>query len=234
MLFSRKDIAQFINGSFEPVWESVRPVPIVRIDFGNGTTLTRTLHGNIATSVCNAEGQVLDILPGVYEPQGYLAALDQLRMLPQYIKAAPLDKRTVRLREYHETHAKALAKEDTAARLIDVSKMSKAAIESSIKLIVHSAVHPGDAETGTVGKGAPAMNADDLAGWKLLAEDTRINESKRRLLIHEKLANAGAVQPVAVTKWMYKDVLNADLDDPYLGLGKVLFAGYPFAKEDSQ
>jgi hypothetical protein len=32
---------------------------------------------------------------------------------------------------------------------------------------------------------------------------------------------------------MYKEVLNADLDDPYLGLGRVLFANYPFAKEDA-
>jgi hypothetical protein len=35
-----------------------------------------------------------------------------------------------------------------------------------------------------------------------------------------------------VTKLVYKEVLHVDLDDPYLGLGEVLFATYPFAKED--
>jgi hypothetical protein len=35
-----------------------------------------------------------------------------------------------------------------------------------------------------------------------------------------------------VTKKLYKEVLHADLDDPYLGLGPTLFAGYPFAGED--
>jgi hypothetical protein len=30
----------------------------------------------------------------------------------------------------------------------------------------------------------------------------------------------------------YQDALKADLDDPYLGLGKTLFANYPVAEED--
>ena len=42
----------------------------------------------------------------------------------------------------------------------------------------------------------------------------------------------GMVRPEKVLKPIYKDVLHADLDDPYLGLGKELFASYPFAKED--
>ncbi len=67
MLFSNDEIADFINTTFEPTWQSVRPVPLVRIDFGNGHVVTRTLHGNIATFVCNADGHVLDILPGIYQ-----------------------------------------------------------------------------------------------------------------------------------------------------------------------
>jgi hypothetical protein len=42
------------------------------------------------------------------------------------------------------------------------------------------------------------------------------------------------VQPAAVMKRLYKDVLHADLDDPYLGLGPTLFANYAFAKEDKK
>ena len=43
---------------------------------------------------------------------------------------------------------------------------------------------------------------------------------------------SGSIQPKDVTKQLYKEILHADLDDPYLGLGQTLFAGYPFAKED--
>ena len=84
MLFSNDQVAQFINGYFEPVWEMVREVPIIRIDFGNGTVLTRTLHGNIATYVCAADGQVLDILAGIYTPAVYMAQLQQFRLLANY------------------------------------------------------------------------------------------------------------------------------------------------------
>ena len=68
MLFSSDPLAAYINATFKPVWESVRPVPVVTIDFGNGERITRTLHGNIATSVCDPAGRVLDVLPGLYAP----------------------------------------------------------------------------------------------------------------------------------------------------------------------
>jgi hypothetical protein len=71
VLFSNKNVADFINGSFEPAWEMVRAVPIVRIDFGNGNVVTRTLNGNIATYVCTADGIALDAVPGIYNAEGY-------------------------------------------------------------------------------------------------------------------------------------------------------------------
>jgi hypothetical protein len=39
-------------------------------------------------------------------------------------------------------------------------------------------------------------------------------------------------RPEKVTRPLYRDVLHADLDDPYLGLGQALFGTYPFARED--
>ena len=32
----------------------------------------------------------------------------------------------------------------------------------------------------------------------------------------------------ALTRWMYKDILHADLDDPYFGIGEILNKNYPF------
>jgi hypothetical protein len=73
VLFSQERVADFVNQSFEPVWESVRPVPIVHIDFGNGNVLTRTLHGNILTSICTPDSFVVDALPGIYREAEYLS-----------------------------------------------------------------------------------------------------------------------------------------------------------------
>jgi hypothetical protein len=80
--------------------------------------------------------------------------------------------------------------------------------------------------------GTPDLHSNsELANWKALIEDTRLNETDRRGQIHTMLASRKLTSPAAVTKWLYKEVLHADLDDPYLGLGPTLFASYPF-KDD--
>jgi len=43
------------------------------------------------------------------------------------------------------------------------------------------------------------------------------------------LAHPGA-KPADVTKQLYREVLHADIDDPYLGLGETLFKDYPFTE----
>jgi hypothetical protein len=239
VLFSRDDVAMYINKNFEPVWESVRPVPLVRIDFGNGTVLTRTLHGNIATYACAADGQVLDVLPGIYAPAPYIVGLQQLRLLANYVDQKGKDNREARLRDYHKGQADALKKKVLPDQFINMADMSKKAIEGRVEAILV----PGGKQPRPVMPKAPAgqradepklTSTEDLANWKALAEDTRLNETERRGQIHAMLASTAAVKPPAVTKRIYKEVLHADLDDPYLGLGPTLFANYAFAKEDKR
>ncbi len=235
-MFSNDDVASFINRNFEPVWESVRPVPIVRIDFGNGTVLTRTLHGNIATQVCTADGRVLDILPGIYEPQSYLHSLNQFRLLHNYVVRAK-DQGAARLKEYHEGQVRALKENEAPPQFVNHAGLSKRMIEGGILAVLVSGKEAQQWRATSIkthkGNDQPKLPSNnDIANWKILAEDTRINETTRRLQIHEMLAAAGPAQPKAVTKKLYKEVLHADLDDPYLGLGQTLFAGYPFAKEE--
>jgi len=263
VLFSNEQVVGFINNNFEPAWESVRPVPIVRIDFGNGTVVTRTLNGNIATSVCTRDGLVLDVLPGIYQPDAYLEQLDQFRLLARYANKAmklgapvakagaqpqaasvekpktPEERRAEVIKSYHETQVKALADQGVAAKFVVTAGLSKAVIEDPIKLVL--SVPPDTRNAAPVPKHVtkkddktPLEKPEDVAGWKTLAEDTQLNETVRRKLIHEMLAKEGLVKPEKLTKAIYKDVLHADLDDPYLGLGESLFASYPFAKEDKK
>jgi len=233
VLFSQESVADFINVNFEPVWQTVRPVPIVRIDFGNGTVLTRTLQGNILTSVCNSDGMVLDALPGIYLEKTYLDRLNQLRLLAAYVKAKPAEQRGDTLAAYHKTQAEALAKKDTTERFVlkqRIAPIGKMSIERRIEIVLEkpdpTTLVQEDATKPTV------SSPEGLKDWDLLAQDTTLNETTRRRQIHELLCDTGLVRPDKITKPIYKDVLHADLDDPYLGLGKVLFANYPFAQED--
>jgi hypothetical protein len=233
VLFSRADVAHFINRYFEPVWQAVRPVPLVRIDFGNGTVVTRTLHGNIATYLCTAEGQVLDILPGIYTPEVYRDRLSQFRLLANYVDQLGPEKRAERLHAYHQGQGDALRHNAPPPVFVNMD-VSKVSIEDRLKAVLVSGNGPArGAVAAAPGEGKTTENprlaaAEDLASWKLLAEDTRLNETTRRRHIHEWLASAGLVRPEQVTKRLYKEVLHADLDDPYLGLGSSLFANDPF------
>ena len=237
MLFSRKEIAEHINDHFEPVWESVRPVPIVRVDFGNGNVVTRTLHGNIATYVCKPGGEVLDVLPGIYEPVAYLDRLVEFSNLYKWAKVGD-DGGARYIADYHRTRAAALAGGEEIAEVFDPADFSKYIVESRLKeklLVVarrEGLKHSVESENAVTA--GPLESAADVALWKSLEEDTRINESTRRRMVHERLAAAGLVPPGDLTKWLYREVLHADLDDPYLGLGETLFASYPFREEDER
>jgi hypothetical protein len=233
VLFSNNDLADYINDRFEPAWESVHPVPIVRIDFGNEKVLTRTLNGNIATYVCAADGQVFDVLPGIYEPLQYHKSLEQLRLLAQYVHQDKKSDRAAKLQDYHRRQFEALSKEDASLVVVNTAGVSKSGMERPVLALMSR----DEARKVGFGDGASWLirpfTPNDRALWKSLADDTALNETVRRRLVHEHLADRGRVEPKGVVKHIYKDVLYTDLDDPYLGLGKTLFADYPFAKEDA-
>jgi hypothetical protein len=233
VLFSQSSVADYINANFEPACEMVRPVPLVRIDFGNGNIVTRTLHGNILTSVCNSDGQVLDALPGIYAEKTYLDRLNQLRLLAAYVKTKPADQRADVLVAYHKVQSDALKNKETPERFAEkrrIAPPTKARIERPIEIVLEK---PDPATVVKEDSSKPTITSpEDLKDWSLLAQDTALNETTRRLQIHELLREKGLVRPDKITKPIYKDVLHADLDDPYLGLGGVLFANYPFAEED--
>lgn len=231
MLFSNAAVATFIDDNFEPAWQSVREVPIVHIDFGDSTAVTRTLHGNIATYVCTSDGKVLDILPGAYDPVTYLAQLQQLSLLGGQIVEA--DQPLAQMRKYH---ANRLVQLDEGARAItlptrqeqipkqqppQIADFSKVAIiERPVEVVLAPAARPHQ----TAGSHNTLLTS--------LAQDTSYNEFHRRRKIHRRLAQADWTVPESLTKWLYREVLDTDLDDPYLGLKDLLTGEYPFAEDD--
>lgn len=74
-LFPNREVGNFLRENFVLHWESVRPVPTVTIDFGNGRTLKRTITGNSVHYVLDCRGRLVDALPGLYGPKEFLRAL---------------------------------------------------------------------------------------------------------------------------------------------------------------
>ncbi len=202
MLFSSPDVANFINANFEPVWESVRPVPKITIDFGNGKKMTRTVNGNIASYICTSDGYVLDVIPGIYDADTYLADLQDLKDRYYGLPTAKGDRAKV-LANYHASaRPRAVA---SRARTVDY-KLASPLLVNAFK---------------------PRSNVIDWTKQALL-DDVTFNENERRPQIHAYLADRPHSKPDDIKKWLYREVLHADLDDPYLGFDKILSKSYPF------
>src|SRR5881394_3381367 len=66
MLYPDPRINAVMRERFVLHWQSVRPVPIVTIDFGGGKKLVKTLTGNSAHVVLDMYGRPADALPGLF------------------------------------------------------------------------------------------------------------------------------------------------------------------------
>jgi len=75
ILYSNASISKKLREDFVLHWKSVRPVPHVTIDFGDGRKLERTLTGNSIHYILDVEGRPIEALPGLYGPNAFLRAL---------------------------------------------------------------------------------------------------------------------------------------------------------------
>ena len=75
-LYANNTISKKLQEQFVLHWKSVRPVPRVTIDFGDGRKLERTLTGNSIHYVLDSSGQTIDALPGLYGPKAFIERLD--------------------------------------------------------------------------------------------------------------------------------------------------------------
>lgn len=79
LLYPDARINALLREGFVLHWQSVRPVPVVTIDFGGGKKLTRTLTGNSVHLVLDPTGRPVDALPGLMRPEVFLQKLETAR-----------------------------------------------------------------------------------------------------------------------------------------------------------
>ena len=91
-LYSNKEVSDRLRDRFILHWQTVRPAPIVTIDFGDGRKLLRTVTGNSAHYVLTPDGQPVDALPGLYGPQAFMQLLDRAGELARAVGAGDSQK----------------------------------------------------------------------------------------------------------------------------------------------
>ncbi len=75
VLYPNADVNAALRDRFVLHWQSVRPVPTVTIDFGDGRKLERTLTGNSIHYILDSQARTIDALPGLYGPKAFLRGL---------------------------------------------------------------------------------------------------------------------------------------------------------------
>lgn len=117
LLYADPELAAWLETHFVLHWSSERPVPRVAIDFGDGRVVHRTITGNSAHFVLDADGRTLDVLPGLWAPPRFRAALEQSLELVGALDGRSLDAdATAVLAAHHERRFEAAAV-DLSAKL---------------------------------------------------------------------------------------------------------------------
>lgn len=77
VLYANAEVSKALSSRFVLHWKSVRPVPKVTIDFGDGRVVERTITGNSIHYVLDADGRVIDGIPGLYGPKAFLRLIQE-------------------------------------------------------------------------------------------------------------------------------------------------------------
>ncbi|MEO6707972.1 MAG: hypothetical protein ABIP42_00245 [Planctomycetota bacterium] len=245
MLFANPAVAGYLNANFECAWESLRPVPQVHIDFGNGHTLERTLHGNIAFWFVTSKGEAFDLVPG---------ALDARTFLARCIEASDLDSSLsmtidpeMRRQLVAQVHRSRIPPPPIVAPGV-VPDRGKVLVERGIKKALAGAP-AAETEALSVLVAGSRVNLADLAKTAIelplktslhgaltppappdasaLPLDTDFNRRVRFPQADRLLAECPLETPELLTNRVYLEILGVDLADPYLGLAPYLLGGEP-------
>ncbi|HXQ71923.1 MAG TPA: hypothetical protein VN844_15620, partial [Pyrinomonadaceae bacterium] len=109
VLYSNTEISSVLRDRFVLHWQSVRPAPVITIDFGDGRKLERTITGNSIHYVLDSSGQVLEALPGLYGPQAFLRGIADAEDLFKSLNGKSDQERMVQLAGYYQVHANKLS-----------------------------------------------------------------------------------------------------------------------------
>lgn len=105
-LYANAEVSQALRERFVLHWQTVRPVPKITIDFGDGRTMEGTVTGNSIHYILDSDGRVLDALPGLYGPKAFLRGLQSAEQLHTVLKSSPTENRTEILSSYHAAESR--------------------------------------------------------------------------------------------------------------------------------
>jgi len=115
ILYSNGEISRYLRQNYVLHWKSVRPAPRITIDFGDGRKIERTITGNSIHYVLDADGRVIDAIPGLYSPSAFLKYLTLANNANASIKALQPAQQDLALMKYRKVNFDAIVRSRTKA-----------------------------------------------------------------------------------------------------------------------
>ncbi|MCI0359184.1 MAG: thioredoxin family protein [Planctomycetaceae bacterium] len=222
-LYANDEISKSLRENYVLHWKSVRPVPRVTIDFGDGRKLERTLTGNSIHYILTPDGDVVDALPGLFGPKAFLQKIGEGVSLARRVATMSPEERALALAAYHGERFRALGE----AFASDVEKTKSVAAVASVHVpgpLVQTAVAANKiaAPKGRVERPLveaavplaarqPVTSPDELqdeAVWTAIAAlhagEAELDQASRDLIRSEN-PQAAAAGRLAITKRVVED-----------------------------
>jgi hypothetical protein len=243
-LYSNEAISRELRERFVLHWQSVRPVPRITIDMGDGRRIERTITGNSIHYVLDAEGRTVDALPGLYGPAAFLRVLREAHGVA--VESGRMQEGSERqglVRRHHEQMLDAIYsswESDLARGGVKATRETLRKSTSDDQWVKFAALHRDEARLDDssrqliVQKRPTAVEAGALAKTKMvvedpmarmlrrlensIAEDTVRNEYLMRTKILEWLMGNIGPGVDALNIRVYAELFLMPPSDPWLGL----------------
>ncbi len=133
IFYPQPQINRLLREKFVLHWSSERAVPVVTIDMGDGRVVKRTLTGNSAHYLLDANGRPLDVMPGVVTPARFAKWLEGGAFLNREWNATEAAVRETFLSDWHRARMSELWHEVEPNRAKDEQWIATQ-IEKSLEL----------------------------------------------------------------------------------------------------
>ena len=242
-LYPHAAVRTLLHERFVLHWQSVRAVPIITIDFGDGRSIKRTITGNSLHLVLDARGRTVDVLPGLYGAGFFARVLQESESLAK--RAADLNDDQFG-RELAMFHQQKLSDQET--RWSEDWKQLQAESVPNLEADLDDAtwtklteryqqeVSLDRATVAAVRSKRPANVAGLIAMTKsgteigplrliqnlipLIGLDSVKNEYRLHRQIHQWLANGPMTASDVLVTRIYDELFLSPLNDPWYGLSK--------------
>ncbi|HEX2834540.1 MAG TPA: hypothetical protein VHW00_16125 [Thermoanaerobaculia bacterium] len=244
ILYPDPSIAPLMREHFVLHWQSVRPVPKITIDLGDGRFIRQTITGNSAHYLLDENGRVLDVLPGMVSPAAFHTQLQEWQTLDAStdLKAyhgRALNKligtrsRRMAVTAFEPPNRRPTAEEASkramTKAILEMPVLRRLDPKASMRELSQSAWDSiGQAMKADVVFSAPALElmarkqplTDELLDQlrASIAADTVLNQEELHYRIHEwfLLGRTGDLE--SLNERVYSELFLTPLDDPWMGL----------------